>query len=282
MRYFKNVCKEHIPFFLAAPALVWQIFLCIIPLLIIFSNSFLQRAPFSLTLAHYKEVCNYVHFNIIVASLFLASITACICLLIGFPVAYWIARHAGRLKNFFIMLLIIPFWTNLLILIYSWLFILEKNGLFNSFLMKLGLVTREFTILYSVPAIILVAVYCYTPFMIMPIFTALEKIDKSLLEASADLGASYRQTLFKVIIPLAWSGIRIGFLLVFIPVFGEFALPLLVGGDRYMFFGNAIAHYVFTAFNLQSASAFTALASLLLISMSSLWLYTIKKFINWF
>lgn len=283
MNIVKQIKKEfydQIPFFVAVPALIWQFCLCVFPLFFILSNSFIDTTSgISFTLRYYHNIFTFIHFKMILASLVLACATALCCFIIGFPIAYWLARRAYLLKNLFLFLLIIPFWTNLLILIYSWLFILERNGLLDSFLQRLGILKGSLSILYTIPAVLLVTVYCYLPFMILPIFTALEKIEKSTLEASADLGATYFQTLLRVILPLSWPGIKTGIFLVFVPVFGEFAIPLLVGGGKYMFVGNAIAHYVFSVLDLSTGAAFTVISSIALLTTILILMWLLKRII---
>lgn len=279
LRNFKNQFRIHSSFFVAVPALVLQFCFCIFPLLFILATSFIEPSTWLLTLNFFKKVLTLVHFKMIAASLLLATGTASFCLTLGFPLAYWLARRAQKLKNFFVFLLIVPFWTNLLILIYSWLFILERHGLLERFLQAFGLLPGPLGILYSSTAVLIVTVYCYLPFMVLPIFNALEKIEKNILEASADLGATYTQTLRNIIIPLAWPGIKTGVFLVFVPVFGEFAIPLLVGGGKHMFVGNAIAHYVFTVFDLNAAAAFTVVSSFALLLSILFFLGIIKRII---
>lgn len=278
VKQIKQEFYDQIPFFIAIPALIWQCCLCVFPLLFILTNSFIDTTSgVSFTLAYYRNVFTFVHGKMILISLVLAGGTAFFCFIIGFPIAYWLARRAQKLKNLFLFFLIIPFWTNLLILIYSWLFILERNGLLDSFLQRLGILKGSLSILYTIPAVLLVTVYCYLPFMVLPIFTALEKIEKSVLEASSDLGATYFQTLLRVILPLSWPGIKTGVFLVFVPVFGEFAIPLLIGGGKYMFVGNAIAHYVFSALDLSTGAAFTVISSIALLSTIVVLMWLFKR-----
>lgn len=278
-KQFKELFIDQFSFFMAAPALVWEILFCLVPLGIIAVMSLLPSERY-LNLYYYARIFNIPHFKIISFSLSLSITTTLLCLLIGYPVAYWLSQKmpAGW-RNLFLFLLIVPFWTNLLVLVYSWIFILEKNGIINSLLINLGIVSEPFSILNSRFAIILGTFYCYLPFMILPIYSALEKLDKTILEASADLGATALQTFFKIVVPFSWSGIRTGMLLVFVPVFGEYAIPLLLGGDKYMFVGNAIAHYVFTVLDLSIASAFTIVAGLCLFIGIMVTLYIAKRII---
>lgn len=265
MKNLKALYLEQRNFFFAAPALVWQLLFCVLPLLFVVSISFFDKEITSLTLDNYCNVLNSPHLKIVFRSLSLATVTSLLCLIVGYPIAYWISRRLQAFKNLFIFLLIIPFWSNLLVLIYSWVFILEKYGLLNNFLIKIGLIAQPLPLLNTNIAIVLVAFYCYLPFMVLPIYASLDKLDKNLLEASADLGASPWQTFLHVVVPLSWQGIRSGILLVFVPIFGEFTIPLLMGGDKYMFLGNAISHYVFIALDLPRSAALTIISVCCLI-----------------
>lgn len=267
MRSIRKACARQGTFFWAIPGLIWQVLFCIVPLCTIFLTSFFIHSWFP-TLANYEHLFVRSHLIIIFWSLFLALLTACICLLFGYPLALWLALYARRFKNIGLFFLVVPFWTNLLVLIYSWIFILERGGIINRSLLYFGIIQEPLSLLNTLFAVALVMVYCYLPFMVLPIFNSLEKIDKTLLEASADLGATMSQSFKKIIVPLSWPGIRTGFFLVFVPVFGEFSIPLLMGGDKYMFVGNAISHYVFVTFNLSQGAAFTVFASLILLISS--------------
>ncbi|MGE0206428.1 MAG: ABC transporter permease [Candidatus Babeliales bacterium] len=266
-------------FFMAVPGVIWQVFFCLVPLLLIAAFSIYDVTTFQVTMRYFIALFDYVHLKMIFLSSMLALGTTLNCLVIGYPIAFYIARKVEHYKNLFLFFLIIPFWTNLLILVYSWIFILEKNGILNSFLKSIGLVSEPFNILNSLIAVALVTFYCYLPFMVLPLYTALEKIDDTLLEASADLGANRIQTFFKVIVPLSWSGIRTGCFLVYVPVFGEYVVPLLMGGDKYMFVGSGISHYVFTALNISQGAAFTLLAGFALLSTVVLLNIVLKKII---
>jgi len=271
--------QKNFSFFMALPGLVWQIVLCIIPLLFVIVGSFIDPATWRLTSQHYSPLFNKPHIYVICWSLLLAVFSSIGCALIGYPVAYWLARRIKMMKNFFLFLLIVPFWTNLLVLVYSWIFILERNGFLNNLLMNTGIISAPLPMLNSLFAVLLVTIYCYLPFMILPIFSSLEKIDNSILEASSDLGATATQRFFSVVLPMSWAGIRTGLLLVFVPVFGEFAIPLLMGGDKYMFVGNAISHYVFVSHDLSTGAALTVIAGIVLFISMILVSWLAKRFV---
>lgn len=193
-----------------------------------------------LTLENYVRLANTDYLKIYVQSLLIAFITTILCILIGYPFSYIIARSKSRFKRIFYMLVIIPFWTNSLIRIYGWRSFLGTNGWLNSSLVSLGIVSEPIDFLYKNGTTILGMVYCLIPFMILPLYTAIEKLDGTLLEASADLGAKPVSTFFTVILPLTSSGIFSGSLMVFIPCLGYFFVADILGGGNSDVIGNLI------------------------------------------
>jgi len=264
----RDLFKET-PFFFSVPAIIWQVLFFVIPLCSVLTISFVKDWEVSFfsgfTLSHYVALFDAAYFYIISRSVVLAFGTTITCLLLGYPIAYYVAFRAQKLKNVFLFFLILPFWTNFLVQVYSWFFLLEKEGLLNNFLLSLGIISEPFEILNTYVAVAIVMIYCYLPFMIMPVYSILEKIDPSLFEASADLGATPNQTLLNVIFPLSVPGILTGFFLVFVPSFSEFVIPLLLGGDKYMFVGGLITHYFLTSRSLSLGAAFTTFSSLVLL-----------------
>ena len=173
-------------------------------------------------------------------SLLIAFITTLICVLIGYPFSYVIARTKSKKRQLFYMLVIIPFWTNSLIRIYGWRTFLGSSGWLNKLLMAIGLATEPIDLLYKMGTTVLGMVYCFIPFMVLPLYTAIEKLDTSLLEASSDLGARPVKTLFEVILPLTSSGIFSGCIMVFIPCLGYFFVSNILGGGNTDMIGNLI------------------------------------------
>lgn len=267
------------PFFMITPALIWQLLFFFVPFTIIVSLSVLSNCELvfgkGFSLQHYVQVFDFPHFNIIARSLLFAFFNALFCFLCAYPVAYFLARKLKRGKNFLLFLLMLPFWTNALVQIYAWFFVLERNGLLNTILLKSGFISQPLHFLNSSGSIFLVMVYCYLPFMIMPLYNVLDKLDERLIESSYDLGANGWQTFIKVTMPLSWSGIKTGFFLVFVPSFGEFVIPALMGGSKKMFVGSLISHYFLTANDVQSGAAFTCLSGgiLLLIAVILNWYF---------
>ena len=173
-------------------------------------------------------------------SVMLALGATVLALIVGFPVAYFMARQPPERRNLFIFLITIPFWTNLLIRTYSWILILRDTGIVNNSLLGLGLINEPLPLLYTNLAILLGLVYTYIPFMVLPIYASVEKLDIRLLEAAHDLYAGRLTVLRRIVIPLAWPGIIAGSILVFIPCLGAFIAPDLLGGGKHLMLGSLI------------------------------------------
>jgi len=285
MNIFKQ-CKQYffedLPFFFSMPAIVWEVIFFCIPIICIVGISFIKNwdvSAFSgITLFHYIKLFQPIYLKIIVRSFLLAIWTSFLCLMFGYPLAYYLACKASQsIRNILLFFLILPLWTNFLTLIYAWYFVLEKHGLINDILLSLGLISAPLVMLHSLFAISIVTFYCYLPFMILPIYVILEKLDRTLVDASQDLGANMRQTFLRIIFPLSIPGVLTGFLLVFVPAFGEFAIPLFIGGDKYMFTGSLIEHYFLIARNSSMGAAVTSLSCLLVLVVTLFLRWSIKK-----
>jgi len=195
---------------------------------------------YDFTLVNYAKLISPDYLKIYLQSLLIAFFTTVICILLGYPFSYIIARTKSKKKTLLYMLVIIPFWTNSLIRIYGWRTFLGSSGWLNSLLMLLHITKEPVDMLYKTGTTILGMVYCLIPFMILPLYTAIEKLDTSLLEASSDLGAKPVKTLFEVIIPLTSSGIFSGSIMVFIPCLGYFFVSNILGGGNTDVIGNLI------------------------------------------
>lgn len=278
MKRLANNFLQEIPFLCSMPAIVWQLLFVVAPVCIIMYFS-VMAPHLVLTLEYYRELFHISYFFIIFRSLFLAIMTALITFLMAYPVAYFIAMHAKKYKNLLLFFLTLPFWVNFLVQIYAWYFLLEHRGLINKCLMYAGLITEPLNLSNSLFAIFLVMVYCYLPFMIMPLYNMLEKIDQRLLEASTDLGATPWQTFYRVTFPLSIPGVKTGLLLVLIPAFGEFVIPSLLGGGKNMLVGTLISYFFLAARNNALGAAFTCLSAAVLLltiilfyAISRLWI----------
>jgi spermidine/putrescine transport system permease protein len=251
---------------LLAPTTVWFIFLLVIPTLLIAAYALGQRGVIepirfswgNLNWSNYSDALNPDFLPIFIRSIVYAFVATLACILIGFPLAYWIARFSGRFRNVFLVLVIIPFLTSYLIRTYGWLAILQRNGLLNTLLGRLGLGDSH-TFLNTHFAVILGLTYGFLPFMILPLYASIERMDKSLVEASYDLGHGKTSTLFRVIIPTVAPGLIAGVLLVFIPAVGDYITPALLGGVKTQMIGTTIADQFGSGNNWPLGSAMSVL-----------------------
>lgn len=227
------------------PVVIIMTLLIAIPLIFVAVMSFCSidefyNIQFQFTADNYLRLANPDYVKIYAQSLFIAFFTTLLCILIGYPFSFVIARVKGKYKKILYMLVIIPFWTNSLIRIYGWRSFLGTSGWLNSLLMKVHLIQEPLDLLYKNGTTILGMVYCLIPFMILPLYTAIEKLDDSLLEASSDLGAHPAKTFVNVVLPLTAGGIFSGSLMVFIPCLGYFFVSDILGGGNSDVIGNLI------------------------------------------
>jgi spermidine/putrescine transport system permease protein len=230
---------------LVAPLFIWVAAFVVAPTLIMLVYSFCKRGTlggvvYELTLENYAAVFDPTYLQIVIRSIVYSGLTTVICLLMGYPVAYYIGRASERWRNLLLMLVMVPFWTSFLIRTYAWVTILKSEGLLNSIMVQYQLISQPFEMLYTPGAVILGLVYTFLPFMILPIYTSVEKLDNALVEAAFDLGAGPLRAFSKVIVPLTWPGITAGILLVFIPALGLYAVNDILGGGRIDMIGNII------------------------------------------
>lgn len=275
---FFYLFRRELSFGIGSIPFIWQILFFYIPLFFLLTLSFIDHSSF--TLKHFIPIFNLSYFSIIANSVVLSLSNTFFCLMIGFPLAYFIAFHTKRFKNLFLFLLIIPFWTNFILHIYAWCFVLEKNGFLNNILQSFGIIDTPLHFLNSHFAVMLMMIYFYLPFMVLPIFSSLERFDNSLLEASLDLGANRTQTIMRVLLPLSMSAIRAGVFLVYIPSFGEFVIPELMGGDKNFFVGNVISLFVLGESTAPVGIAFTVLSGFYLFISLCFLNYGINKLAN--
>jgi spermidine/putrescine transport system permease protein len=234
-----------------APSWTVMLTLFLFPMLIILAYSLLTRGTYGgislpWSVESYQRFADPIYLGILWRSFWIAGASTVISLLLGFPLALFISR-AGKWKNLYLSLVILPFWTSFLVRTYAWMFLLRDTGLVNSTLQKLGIIHDPLPLLYNDFAVILGLVYGYLPFMVLPLFGTLEKLDRNLLEAAADLGARPWATLLRVVLPLSAPGIRAGVILVFIPCLGAYLTPDLLGGGKSVMIGNLIQNQFTTA-----------------------------------
>ncbi|NES03004.1 MAG: ABC transporter permease [Okeania sp. SIO2F4] len=253
------------------PGTIWLLIFFILPLVIVLIYSFLERGTYGgviwqFTLDNYQRLAQGIYWGIFWRSLFLALITTIMCLLIGYPLAYFIATIRPPWRNVLLILVIIPFWTNFLVRTYAWIVLLRTEGVFNIVLQSLQLTNEPLSLLFTPFAVIIGLVYGYLPFMILPLYATIERLNFSLLEAAQDLGANDLRTFFRVVLPLTMRGIVAGCLLVFIPAFGAFITPDILGGAKTMMVGNLIQNQFLKARNWPFGSALSiALMMIVLI-----------------
>lgn len=257
---------------LLGPGLVWMGLLFVVPLCLVFAISFAGRGTYggivwSFSLTNYFDLLHPLYARILGQSILLAAGTTLLCLIMGFPLAYYMARATPRRQGIWLLLVMIPFWTNFLVRTYAWMFILRTEGLLNTVLVKLGVISSPVELLYSNTAVVIGLVYGYLPFMVLPLFVALERVDRTLVEAAWDLYAT-RWTVFRrIILPLARPGVVAGCLLVFIPSLGAFLTPDLLGGARSMMIGSLIQHEFLVARDWPLGAAISCLLILFVAGM---------------
>jgi len=276
---------------LLVPASAWILIFFTLPLAIVWVYSFGERGPqgqtlLALTLDNYIRALELIHLGILWKSVWTAAVATLLCFIMGFPLALGIAFAPARYKNLLLLLVILPFWTNLLIRTYAWIAVLRTRGFLNfglewiharldTLFTLFGLpdlmgTFKPLALLYNHSAVIIGLVYVALPFLILPIYATLEKLDRSHMEASLDLGAGQWKTMFFVTMPLAFPGILSGLLLVFILSLGTYLTPVLLGGTNSMMIGNLIAQEFGPARDWPFGSALSVL--LLYITFIILWI----------
>ena len=223
----------------------WLTLFVFLPNLMIIGVSFLTRDESELiaplfTLSNYGRLLDPLYFEVLLHSLWLALLATSICLLVGYPFAWLLAHLPTRIRPLLLFLVVVPFWTNSLIRTYALKVLLGTRGLLNGWLLDLGLIERPLQMMYTEVAVIIGLVYVLLPFMVLPLYSSIEKLDGRLLEAARDLGANGWQRLVRIILPLTLPGIIAGCLLVFLPAMGMFYVSDLLGGAKHLLIGNLI------------------------------------------
>lgn len=254
---------------LISPALLYLFIFLIVPSILVIVLSFMTRGPYGnvvyrINIENYLRLVDPLYLRILGYSIYTAGLTTIFTILIGYPLAYYIAHVSMRLRAVLLFLILVPFWTNFIIRIYAWIMILRTEGLLNTTLLKLGLIHVPLEILYTPTAVMIGMVYEFLPFMVLPLYTSLEKIEPSLLEAAADLGARPWRAFLRVTLPLSIPGMIAGSILVFIPAMGMFVVPDLMGGAKTILIGNLIRNQFLVARDWP----FGAAASILLLGLT--------------
>ncbi len=258
---------------LSTPYILWTVLFTIVPLIIILifslsASSKIGNLSTDFTLDRYVQFFEPIYADVFFRSIKLSLYSTVFCLILGYPVAYIIANKKMRIRNFLILFIILPQWTNFLLRTYAWMSILKDNGPINSFLINIGLIKEPLTLLYTDGAVLMGMVYNFLPYMILPIYTVILKIDKAYVEAARDLGASSAITFRKIILPLSMPGIVSGIIMVFMPAISTFVISDLLGGGHSMLMGNLIQNQFLAARNWQFGSAISMiLIGIILITM---------------
>ena len=253
---------------LAVPYIIWAVLMLIFPMLLMLLYSFTEHGnsiiSFSVTLDHYIKFFSDPDFLLILWRSFgIAVKTTVICLLLGYPIAYFISRSKESIQNVLVLCITVPTWINMLVRTYAWIGLLSDGGLFQQILGFFGF--DEVSLLYTEGSVLLGMVYNFLPFMILQINTSLCKMDQSLLNASADLGANPRQTFLKVTLPLSLPGVINGITLVFLPAISAFFIPKLLGGGQYFLIGNLFENQFITVGEWNFGSAISMIMAVVMM-----------------
>jgi spermidine/putrescine transport system permease protein len=257
--------------FFLAPATLVMAALFTVPMLIVCAYSLLSRGSYGgvmqpWTFENYRHVADPLYLSVLWRSAWISAISTAGCLVLGFPLALFISR-AGKRRVLYLNLVMLPFWTSFLIRTYAWMFLLRDTGLVNTALQALHLISSPLSLLFNNGAVILGLVYGYLPFMVLPLYATLEKLDPALLDAAQDLGASQWVALWKVVIPLSKAGMFAGSLLVFVPCLGAYLTPDLMGGSKTVMIGNLVQNQFTNARDWPFGSALSLLLMAIVLAL---------------
>ena len=271
-----NKKKLNLPLIVTVgPVSAWMILLVAIPFMYIFAISFMNKGPYGgvvigFTLDNFKQVFDPLYLKVFGESLLISALTTIICILIAYPFTYFIAQKSIIKKTVFMAMVIVPFLVSSLIRLFGWINLLRKDGIINSMLLKLGLIHEPLQLVYNTTGVMIGLVYMLLPFMILPLYSSIEKLDKSLLEACSDLGAKPFTSFLRVTLPLTMPGVFAGSILVFIPSLGYFFVTDLLGGNKMQVIGNIIRNQFITARNWPLGAAisiFLIIITLVLVKL---------------
>jgi spermidine/putrescine transport system permease protein len=247
----------------------WLCLFAVVPILITFATSLLtpdinNLVTFRITLTNYWQLFNSAYLKILLQSLSLAANCTIICLILSYPFAFIIAKSKSRYRSLLLLLVIIPFWTSSLIRTYAIMAIIKAKGILNVILLSLGIIHHPIQILYSYSAVLIGCVYDLLPFMILPLYANMEKLNPEYIEAARDLGANRLTTLFKIIIPLTIPGIIAGSVMVFLPSMTMFYIPVILGGAKNLLLGNLIENQFLAANNWPTGAAISVVITIIM------------------
>lgn len=258
------------------PVIIYAVFLIALPLIYIFIISFFQSDSYggmniTFTLSNYLELFESVYIKIFLQSFLIAIITTIICVLISYPFVLAVSHKSKKVQQILMTLVMVPFLTNSLIRMYGWIVLLRKHGVINNLLFDLHIINSPLSLMYNNFGIIIGMVYTLLPFMILPLYSTVSTIDKNLLEASSDLGASKMKTFFNIILPSTYTGLFNGALMVFTPALGYFFIVDVLGGSKIMILGNLIKNQFLTARNWPFGAAICVILLLVITLLITLY-----------
>jgi ABC-type spermidine/putrescine transport system, permease component I len=256
------------------PAILWMIVFFVLPLFLIVVVSFCTRGNvgnivYQFTLSNYARLLNPLYIDIFINSIVIALYTTLLCLLFGYPFAFIIANSSKKLKPLFLLLIILPFWTNSLVRTYAMIVLLRSEGIINTVLLHLGLINTPLHLMYNNTAVMIGMLYMMFPFMVLPLYTSIEKLDKRILDAASDLGAGPVKKFLKITLPLTKGGILSGSLLVFVPTLGLFFITDLMGGSKVILMSNLIKNQFLTARDWPFGSAISVILIIVMVAVIS-------------
>lgn len=262
---------------MCGPITIWSIIFIIAPILLLLFISFMTKGPlgiiqYKFTLENYQTILDPVYFSVVKESLVVAFTTTVLCVLLGYPFAYFMANKPAKISGLLMILMMIPFWTNELVIVYSFVILFNSSGIINTLLMNLGVIKESLNMLYNNFAVVVGMVYMLLPFAVLPMYSSIEKLDKNLIEASKDLGAGPVKTFFRVVLPLTSPGIFAAVILVFIPTIGYYQITDMLGGGTQMMVGNLINNQFSLSRNWPFGAALSMVLAVLILIM--LFIYT--------
>jgi spermidine/putrescine transport system permease protein len=272
MKKFAKTVNELI---ISAPSMLWLTVFFLIPSVSVLLISLHPADQYGniisgFTAENFKRLMEPIYLKIIWRTLWVSAVSTIICVVLAIPVAYYMIACKESLKKCLLILIIVPFWTNFLIRVFAWKAVLNPEGPLRHWLIQLHIISPDTLLLYNPYVVLLVIVYTYLPFAILPIFAAADKFDFSLMEAAYDLGATRRKAFFKIFLPGISSGITAGTLMVFIPALGSYVIPEMVGGTSCDMVGNLIAERVLVGRNIPEASAWASVLLMVIIGLLGL------------
>ncbi|MGN0390789.1 MAG: ABC transporter permease [Wujia sp.] len=268
----KSVAKRFSQMVMCGPITIWSLLFIYTPILLLLFMSFMTKGPlgtikYEFTLDNYKAILDPVYFTVVKESVIVAFLTTVLSILMGYPFAYFMATKKPKVSGVLMLLMMIPFWTNELVIVYSFVILLNNSGIINTLLQHFGIIGEPLDMLYNNFAIIVGMIYMLMPFAVLPMYSSIEKLDKGLIEASKDLGAGPVKTFFKVTLPLTSSGIFAGVILVFIPTIGYYQITDMLGGGTQMMIGNLVNNQFSISRNWPFGAALSMVLAVVILIM---------------